>query len=221
MANRAERRRQERTALKAVLKAAHGLPVRYEGDTAWFSPAAGLNDREKLEMMATIGRASLERGMPVMFFSEPLTIEEIEACEAVLDGLDDSPDPLIELPEELRRLLGEVTDPPDASVGWPENVAAHDQAAAALLDLFDTDLAGKQWQTAVELDTLTKIGRVMPSHASVAAVLEFTDGHMLGTLLNQGDGLTVVMAYYDANDPKRLNDANDARVMRLDNCDVT
>ena len=215
MANRAERRRRARAERKAM----HGLPVRYEGDTALFS-AAGLTARETLEMLVVAGRVGLEHDMPLMVYGEPLTIEEIEACEAVLDGLDDSPDPLIELPEELLRLLGEVTEPSDASVGWPENVAAHDQAAAALLGLLTIE--DDTPQPTVEFDTLTKIGRSMPSDASVAVVVEFTEGgHMIGTLLNQRGSPTVTMLYYDANDAKRLHDANDARVMHLDNCDVT
>ena len=107
-------------------------------------------------------------------------------------------------------------DPPDASIGWPENVAGHDQAAAALLDWLtnlDEDYSAPEddpaWQT------VTTVCAAMPEHATVSVVVELSEGHLIATLVNRNQAPAITVLYYGADDPERWRDARDAQVISL------
>ena len=118
--------------------------------------------------------------------------------------------------EALKAEYCRPADPPDALIGWPENVAGHDQAAAALLDWLtslDDDYpaleADHAWQT------LTTISAAMPEHSSVSVVVELSEGHLIATLLNQNQASAVTMLHYGVDDPGRWGDPCDALVISL------
>lgn len=116
-------------------------------------------------------------------------------------------------------------DPPQADVGWPENVGMHDQVAAAMLDF----LTG-QWEerpredltpeeaAAVdrESDVLIELGKSVPPDRSVSVLVELQDGHVLSTMLNDERGPTMTVLYYGIDDPNRLRDPQEGSCILLD-----
>ena len=113
--------------------------------------------------------------------------------------------------------------PPRASEAWPENVAAHDQAATALRnwlveDVSDEGSTSGEHKEDLHWKTILSIAHSMPSHASVAVVIEFEDGHLIATLLgseNSERPPTLTILFYDRDDPTRLKEALNAQVVLL------
>ena len=175
MPKRAARRRAERTRRRA-------------------EPPKGLSDRDKLGVELMVQLMGLE------------TVREPEVVEALRNLLDEIPVDYtgpVELPPALRHLQPGPLPAPDASEAWPENIAAHDQATAALVDLLNLEHTPSE--TAAVFETLTRIGQTMPTNASASAVIEHDGEHILATLNDPGDGLAVTFEHYGPSDPKRRN----------------
>ena len=190
-----------------------GISVEQDGGTAFVAPGDGLTDREKLEFAAALASAGFENGTPVIVQGETVTPEHRKTIESFLDGIPVGHTGPLEFPEELGWLTSEPRPPQDATQAWPQDVAAHDQAAAALLDFMTED---DEPTTTAAVSALKRIAKRMPSHATVAVVVEFADGHCVATLLNpDGRNPSVTMLYYGDDDPKRLKDAAGADVMHL------
>ena len=172
-----------------------GVRVSMDSDDTARVSVADLNEREQLEFLEMLVNEAAKTGTKVIVGGEEVTPDDVEALKA----------------DDCR-----PADPPDASIGWPENVAGHDQAAAALLDWLtnmDGDYSAPEddhaWQT------LTTISAAMPEHASVSVVVELSEGHLIATLLNKNHAPAITVLYYSADDPQRWGDARDAQVVSL------
>ena len=172
-----------------------GVRVSSDGDSTARVSVADLNEREQLEFLEMLVDEAAKTGTKVIVGGNEVTPADVEAIKA------DACQP---------------ADPPDASIGWPDNVACHDQAAAALSEWL-TNLDGDYpvpeddpaWQT------LTTISPTMPEHASVSVVVELSGGHIVATLLNQNQAPVITVLYYGDDDPQRWGDAQNAQVIAL------
>lgn len=174
-----------------------GAVVSVDGDGTARVSLAGLADSEEVAFLETLVAEAARAGMPVLVNGEELTAGMVE---------------------DLKAELPDAADPPDASIGWPENVGAHDQAAAALLDWL-TEPEGsagcdRAWAT------LTETAAAMPAHASVSVVVELSDGHVLATLLARV-APAITLLFYGADDPDRVHAAREAQAIALPGPDPT
>ena len=209
MPNRAARRRAERVRRSAV------RIVQRESGAAHIRPPESMSDRDKLMFLVAVATAGFENDTPVIVEGETVTAEDVEVLQALLEEIPVDYTGHVDLPHELSDFCSGARPPADAAHAWPDNIAAHDQAAAALLQ-FLSDEAEPTPATTAAIETLTNIGRTMPPDATVAVVLELTDGHVLATLLNpDGNKPVVAIACYGDDDPKRYNDPIEANVILL------
>ena len=178
---------------------------------ARITPDAAMSDRDKLAFLEAAASAGLDEDFAVTVEGETVTFEDLEAVRALLDRTPVDYTDRVELPPALSRFCTGPRPPADATQAWPENIAGHDQAKAALLEFLVSD-----GDAAAAVETLAVVGETTPSHASVAEIVELADGHVLATLLNHdGASPAVTLAYYTADDPKRCNDPADVSVMLL------
>lgn len=172
-----------------------GVRVSTDSDGTARVSVADLSEREQLEFLEVLVNEAANTGTKVIVGGEEVTPDDVEAIKA----------------DDCR-----PADPPDASLGWLEDVAGHDQAAAALLDWLtnlDGDYSAPEddhaWQT------LTTISAAMPEHATVSVVVELSEGHLIATLINRNQAPAITVLYYGADDPERWGDPRDAQVISL------
>ena len=202
MSKRARRRRAGRGRAR---------PAGKRPGLARLRPAESMSDRDKLEFLEAAASAVLDEGATVTLEGETVTFEDLEALRELLDEIPAGYTGPVELPPALARFRTGPRPPADAAQAWPENIAGHDQAKAALLDFLVSD-----GDVSAAVETLRAVGGSMPPSATVAELVELADGHVLATLLNpDGDSPVVTMAFYTDDDPERFNDPADASVMLL------
>ena len=177
---------------------------------------APLDNLDSVNMLEAFARSGRESGVETVVNDVVVTNEDVEALRRVLDEYKvrvTVKGERVVLPPSLHHLLPVPAPAPAGSVAWPENMAVHDQAVAALKDLMN--LSNSPARTGQIWGTLTDIGLVMPPHASVSAVVEHEGEHILLTLSNTSDGIAVRLDHYMPQDPKRVNDPANSEVFPL------
>ena len=156
--------------------------------------SAPLDNLFSISCLEAFARSGLRSGTEVVVDGRPVTHADADALRQLLDDNHDNNGGHIEVPSSLKHLLPVPGNrpAPDASDGWTENVVAHNQTAAALVDLLNLD--HEAWEAAAVFKTLTRIGLTMPSHASVSAVVEHEGEHILATLSVTGWSFAVTLA---------------------------